>query len=184
MHGAEEEGPVLKRIRPVEHVPQLFILHLSKPVTGPQPKNQGWDVKFKHGRKRNQKYLVDSTNNSHTHCPPEESQSRYHPQRGTQQMKSNSYVSPESPIHQGLFYQLHFKAGETGSKKLTYSPRVTYQQFQGWDLNPCFLTLDPIQGCFFEASRRADGGRCQIRVARISIGKRKGKKKDQEANIF
>lgn len=103
-HEAEEEGPVLKRIRPVGHRPYLFILHLSKSVTGPQPKEQGWDVKFKQGHKRNQKYLVDSTNNSHTHYPPEESQSPYHPQRGTQQMKSNSYISPESPIHQGLFY--------------------------------------------------------------------------------
>lgn len=100
-HEAEEEGPVLKRIRPVGHRSYLFTLHLSKPVTGPQPKEQGWDVKFKHGHKRNQKkYLVDSTNNSPTHYPPEE----YHPQRGTQQMKSNSYISPKSPIHQGLFY--------------------------------------------------------------------------------
>ena len=42
-------------------------------------------------------------------------------------------------------------------------------KWQGWGLNPNFLTLCPAQGCFFDASRETDGDRGQIAVVEKSI---------------
>lgn len=36
-------------------------------------------------------------------------------------------------------------------------------------MNPNFLTLCPVRGCFFNASRQTDGSKCQIAVVKKSV---------------